>query len=71
MNHTQKNEKIDTLETTVKTTFQAILDLRRYLNSPKFHCGDSLDNYVNTSDVHNRLDIITEKLLNNDVEIND
>ena len=26
-------------------------DLRRYLHSPKFCCGDSLDSYVNLSDV--------------------
>lgn len=30
-------------------------NLVKYLNSPKFHCGDSLDGYVNVQDV---LDIL-------------
>ena len=30
-------------------------DLTSYLNSKKFHCGDSLDGYVNVKDVLDRL----------------
>lgn len=32
-----------------------INELRRYLNSGKFHCGDELDGYVNVADVLHRL----------------
>jgi hypothetical protein len=69
MTHAQKNIEIALLETSVKSAHTAILELRRYMNSLKFHCGDGLDNYINTSDVHNRLDIITGKLLCNNVQL--
>jgi hypothetical protein len=32
-----------------------ISDLREYLQSGKFNCGDELDGYVNVQDVLNRL----------------
>jgi len=32
-----------------------IQDLREYLLSQKFHCGDEMDGYVNVQDVLNRL----------------
>jgi predicted RNase H-like nuclease (RuvC/YqgF family) len=41
-----------------------IMELENYLNGPKFHCGDSLDNYVNTQDVIDRIkDIKTDLIL--------
>jgi hypothetical protein len=39
-------------------------ELRAYLNSEKFHCGDELDNYVNISDVILRLNELDVALLN-------
>ncbi len=30
---------------------EGLSDLRAYLHSPKFNCGDRLDHYVNVSDV--------------------
>lgn len=32
-------------------------NLVKYLNSPKFHCGDTLDGYVNVQDV---LDVLRD-----------
>ena len=46
--HEASKEKID----------QVINDLYAYMNSKKFHCGDELDNYINTQDVRNYLDQI-------------
>jgi len=37
---------------------QIVNDLYTYMNSKKFHCGDDLDNYINTQDVSNYLDKI-------------
>lgn len=34
---------------------ESMIDLRDYLLSGKFRCGDVLDNYVNVQDVLNRL----------------
>lgn len=34
---------------------ESMIDLRDYLLSGKFRCGDDLDNYVNVQDVLNRL----------------
>lgn len=41
-----------------------ILAIRKYLNSPKFHHGSDLDNYVNTNDIHARLDNLTAIIAN-------
>ena len=38
---------------------QAILELRVYLESDKFQCGDNLDGYVHIKDVIARLNNIT------------
>jgi hypothetical protein len=37
-------------------------DLFRYLNSPKFNCGNELDRYVNIADVQARLQEIRTSL---------
>lgn len=38
-------------------------ELLRYMNSEKFHCGNELDGYINTSDVQAYLMRIKESLL--------
>ena len=30
---------------------EGLSDLRKYVHSPKFNCGDRLDHYINISDV--------------------
>jgi len=44
----EKDQEIQTLR-------EGLKDLRAYLQSDKFRCGDSLDGYVNVQDVLNRL----------------
>jgi len=60
MNYIKKLEN-DNRELT-ENVFNAgreILDLRVYLESDKFQCGDALDGYVNIKDVIARLNNIT------------
>jgi hypothetical protein len=68
MNHRQKNEYIAELEQSLNAVNESTLDILRYLNSPKFHCGDGLDNYVNTSDIRSRLMIVRDKMFCNSME---
>ena len=42
-----KNEKIKLKE--------KLDNLMRYINSKKFHCGNPLDGYVNTSDIKDHI----------------
>ena len=39
------------LQREVEAIKDGLNDLRSYLDSSKFHCGDRLDNYVNIADV--------------------
>lgn len=41
----------DGLQRQADTIADGLNDLRRYLQSDKFRCGDRLDGYVNTADV--------------------
>jgi hypothetical protein len=52
----QLQEQIAENTRLINEAAENINQLRRYLNSPKFHCGDELDGYVNTQDVLSRLD---------------
>ena len=63
MNYIKKLEKENASLTdkSIDATMQ-IYDLRRYLLSDKFRCGDELDQYVNIQDVLNRLDCIESAL---------
>ena len=40
----------------------AINEIRRYLNSEKFRCGDDLDGYVNVADMFQGLRVVEDKL---------
>lgn len=40
------------------TAWEQVAELKGYLCSSKFNCGDPLDQYVNTTDVLNRLNQI-------------
>lgn len=52
MNYIQqlKSER-ESLQREIAAIKSGITDLRAYLQSPKFRCGDRLDGYVNTGDV--------------------
>ena len=39
------------LQREIEALKNGFTDLRRYLQSEKFHCGDRLDGYVNVGDV--------------------
>jgi hypothetical protein len=51
----QLQDTVSRLESQVREQRDIVNDLRRYLNSSKFRCGDELDGYVNVSDVLERL----------------
>lgn len=56
MNYIQKlNDKISRLDTQRAVAYDAVQDLKQYLQSSKFRCGNELDGYVNIQDVMNRL----------------
>lgn len=52
--HTLQAE-VKRLEYIIEQNREIVNDLRRYLNSSKFHCGNELDGYVNVQDVISRL----------------
>ena len=39
-----------------------LIEFKAFLNSKKFHCGNSLDNYINVNDVEARLNIALSTL---------
>jgi hypothetical protein len=43
------------LEQKIAALVSGIQELKEYVSSPKFHCGDPLDGYVSTQDVITRL----------------
>ena len=53
--HLQKTQRINELENTVVFATNMLNDLLRYIQSSKFHCGDSLDNYVCCDDIQSRI----------------
>ena len=62
MTHTQKNERIKELEDNIAYGQSVIMELHKYLNSSKFRCGDSLDGYINISDVRKYLYMTDDSL---------
>ena len=48
-------ETVDTLSSQKRELSDGIKELKTYLQSSKFNCGDELDGYVNIQDVLNRL----------------
>ena len=54
----QLQKQIENQNQAILAFKNGIQDLRNYLNSPKFNCGDRLDGYVNIQDVFLRLDEI-------------
>jgi hypothetical protein len=59
MNYIHKLQKDNEgLKDEINIIKESLDDLRRYLNSSKFQCGDELDGYVNVKDVLDRLPII-------------
>jgi hypothetical protein len=56
MNYIHKlQETVDTLSSQKRELQDGIKELKSYLQSSKFNCGDELDGYVNIQDVINRL----------------
>jgi hypothetical protein len=56
MNYIHKlQETVDTLDSQKRELQDGIKELKSYLQSSKFNCGDELDGYVNIQDVINRL----------------
>lgn len=52
--HTLQNE-VKVKENTIKAYENGLNELVAYLLSPKFHSGDTLDSYVNITDVMTRV----------------
>jgi hypothetical protein len=62
MNYIHKLKKDNEgLKDEINIIKESLDDLRRYLNSSKFQCGDELDGYVNVKDVLDRLPIIFKR----------
>ena len=60
MNYIKKLQAASLEQADTIAHYQSIIDdLRRYLESDKFRCGDDLDGYVNVRDVLSYLDAIT------------
>ena len=58
MNYINRLEFENTvLKTKLSVIYQSLEELRAYLRSSKFDTGNSLDRYVNTQDVLNRIEI--------------
>lgn len=56
MNYIHKLQgEVQEKDTEIKGIRESLSDLRKYLLSEKFQCGDDLDGYVNVQDVLNRL----------------
>ena len=51
MNHKQKTEHIIDLRKAALETREKLNDLMKYVCSPKFQSGDTLDGHVNISDI--------------------
>jgi hypothetical protein len=51
----QLQETVETLSSQKRELQDGIKELKSYLQSSKFNCGDELDGYVNIQDVLNRL----------------
>lgn len=51
----QLQEMVETLSSQKRELQDGIKELKSYLQSSKFNCGDELDGYVNIQDVLNRL----------------
>lgn len=59
MNYIQKlNNEIKRLDRQRATAWEQVAELKAYLCSSKFNCGNELDRYVNITDVLNRLNQI-------------
>lgn len=71
MNHAQKNEYIKELEQSLKNTQKAVFELLKYMQLPKYHCGDQLDNYINISDVQSFTSNILFNITNNSMDFNE
>lgn len=56
MNYIQKlNDKIERLDKQRAVAWDQLFELKKYLTSGKFSCGNELDGYVNVKDVLDRL----------------
>jgi len=56
MNYIHKlQEEVQEKDQELKAVQDGLANLREYLLSGKFRCGDSLDGYVNVQDVLNRM----------------
>jgi chromosome segregation ATPase len=51
----QLQDTVETLSSQKRELQEGIKELKSYLQSSKFNCGDELDGYVNIQDVLNRL----------------
>lgn len=52
----QLQRKVRNHEFSKEVAKENLAELRKYLLSEKFHCGDELDGYVNVKDVLNWVD---------------
>jgi hypothetical protein len=65
MNHIKKlQQNVEVLSGAVHAAKNEVMEIRKYLCSSKFRCGDELDGLVHVQDILNRLQ-------NVDREIND
>lgn len=59
MNYIKQLEKrVEELNLQRATAWEQVAELKKYLCSSKFNCGNELDRYVNITDVLNRLNQI-------------
>ena len=63
MNYIKKlQEEVKRHNESTENVYSVICELYAYMNSSKFNCGDTLDNYINVSDVRNYLYRIRKEL---------